>query len=184
MDMPSYASRRPLAFVLAAMGLLGAGCTPLDSAKQEVEKQTMGSIANKAVDSVTGGRVGVSSTQGQVTFTDKGTGTSYTVGEHIIIPADFPKEMSVYPNAKILALSSGSQPSLNLQADETPDKVAIWYADALEADGWKESSRFAAGGYEGRSYAKGNVTVSLTYLGSRDNGSKSTVVHISRTQAK
>ena len=155
---------------LMAMSVIGFGC--------------VGSMTDQLMNSLTGGRIGAKANDGQLTFVDKETNKKYILGENIVIPVDFPKEMFVYPGSKILAVTTGMDASLNVKADVDADTVVKWYADKLKISGWKEASKVAAGGYENRSYTKDTITLSFTFLGSRDSDSKSTVISISRKEVK
>lgn len=165
---------------LSTITFLGAGCVPVDRATEELKKISIKAFIDKTVKNVSGGTVGMKAGNGQITLTDTRSGTSYSVGTQVTIPKDFPRELLVYPKAKILAVTQGSEQGLNIQANEFADTVVTWYADALRADGWKESSKLAVGGYESRSYTKDAVTLTHVFIGTRANGSTTTIVNIKR----
>ncbi len=173
---------------LISLSLLGSGCDWVGSvvwgARDALRSHPAEQVANDAVDAITGGRIGASIKEGTVTITDKQTGKNYLVGENIILPDSFPKEMLVYPSSTILAVTTGNEAALNLKADASSDAVALWYSQQLGALKWKESSKVAAGGYENRSFIKEKVTLTFTFLGSRDAESKTTVVTIMRKEDK
>lgn len=166
--------------LLSAIIFLGAGCVQVDRATEELKKISIKEFVDKTVTNVSGGTVGMKAGDGQITLTDTRSGTSYSIGTQVAIPKDFPRELLVYPKAKILAVTQGSEQGLNIQVHEFADTVVTWYADALRADGWKESSKFAVGGYESRSYTKDAITITLVFIGTRANGSMMTIVNMKR----
>ena len=77
-------------------------------------------------------------------FTEEGTAT-YSSGENVTIPADFPKDVFRYPEAKPLAaMSSAGTFMLNLKTSDALEKVGQRYKSEMTAAGWKEVSAFTS----------------------------------------
>ena len=161
----------PFVGALSAVSFMGFGCNPVASLQQKVGD----AVTNKIVDSVTGGKVNVDSGSKQVTYKDNTTGSSVAYGENVTIPADFPKDVPVYPGAKAIGVvmtKTGDQgASLTLKTDDDTAKVIAWYEDQLKAS-WKQDSSFTANDTEIRSYSKGTAKIALTVSpGDNDKGS-------------
>lgn len=166
--------------LLSTSTFLGAGCAQLDRTIEEARKFSIKDFVHQTMQNLSGGAVELDAGDGQITVKDTRSGVSYSVGEQVTIPKDFPKELLVYPKARILAITQGSEQGLNIQVNEFADTVVAWYADTLRADGWKENSKLAVGGYESRSYTKDAVTLTHIFIGTRANSSTMTIVNIKR----
>ena len=76
--------------------------------------------------------------------TEEGTST-YSSGDNVKIPADFPKDVFRYPEAKPLAaMSSAGTFMLNLKTSDALEKVGQRYKSEMTAAGWKEVSAFTS----------------------------------------
>lgn len=160
-----------------ALSLVGAGCNPVQQAQDRA--------AESAVEQATGGKVKVDANGNQMQI--KGdNGAVTTVGENISLPDSFPKDVPVYPGAKITAVSvstSGEKGAiLNLRSTDDVSKVIQWYEDAMAKGGFKGTQTMDAGQTKFRTYENGNVAVSFVYIPEMAQGSQGTTVSISRSE--
>jgi hypothetical protein len=115
----------PMRFLLVLLALCCAACS-----KSTVYSGKDGSVT-----------VEQKGTDGSIVkFTDK-NGQSVTVnsagGQ---VPADYPKDVPVYPGAKVVTTQSASQKHMINLIMETQDEVAAiadFYKKGLESNGWK-----------------------------------------------
>lgn len=79
---------------------------------------------------------------------EKGVGeVSGHFGEDAEIPADFPKDLPVYPGSKVVAgIVAGEGGMITLQTGDDPGKVADFYREKLAAEGWNLGSEMNLGG--------------------------------------
>lgn len=91
------------------------------------------------------------------------TGDTFSVGENVKIPDDFPKDVPVYPEAKVVtAMITGADggASLTMTTPDVVEKVGAWYADQLKD--WTKAATYSYAGGETRQYTKDKATISLS----------------------
>ena len=158
-----------------ALALLGAGCNPVQQAKEKIEQN----VIENAVTNASGGKVKVDAGKGQVNVSDNGTSASY--GNDVVIPVDFPKEIPVYAGAKVTIVSQSQAEKtaiLGLHSDDPSDAVAKWYAKTLIDGGWKEESTMNLGEMALRTYTKGDATITATFI-PEYSGKNGTTINLS-----
>lgn len=106
---------------------------------------------------------------GTTTFQDD-KGNKVEVGAGARIPADFPADVPVYPDATVLSAATMSDEgsrgaSLMLSTSDGMDKVAGWYEERLDAGGWTKTGGYAMGGSDSRVYGKGGADLTVTASG-------------------
>jgi hypothetical protein len=97
------------------------------------------------------------------------TGDTYSMGENVKIPDDFPKDVPVYPGAKVMtAIITGADggASLTMTTSDPVDKVSAWYQDQLKD--WTKAATYAYAGGETRSFTKDKDAISLSVTGEND----------------
>lgn len=61
------------------------------------------------------------------------------IGESVSLPDDFPKDVPIYPEAKVImsmSVEKGSQ--VTLSTEDSADKVEAFYKERMKKDGWEE----------------------------------------------
>jgi hypothetical protein len=118
----------------------------------------IGHIAKKAgngllkgyVETASGGKVKLSDIEkGNMTFTDKETGKTVSVGASQKIPDDFPKDFPIYTNAKVVGSIAGMQDGksgflVTFNTDASVDQVGSFYKTALASSGWTTTGTYSA----------------------------------------
>jgi hypothetical protein len=79
------------------------------------------------------------------------------------IPADFPKDIYVYPNTKILiSQKAGKNFHLLLESEDAVETVINTYKQKMRGEGWKESNVISMGATGIFTYEKENRTAIVT----------------------
>jgi hypothetical protein len=169
---------RHIVSVSVLAGLLatfGFGCNPLESAKSKMEAEIGERVVEKMVEKSTGGSVSMDGDNGQYTFKDNKTGASWSVGENVRIPENFPADIPRYEGARVMSVMVASKEengaaTIVMQTDASVADAVRWYADRMKSDGFVEASSFTAGPLEMRSYEKGNVKMAISISSEGDEG--------------
>lgn len=152
--------------VAATLALLGAGCNPLASVQEKVEQKVAEKATEAAVDHITGGKVDLNSKDGSLTFKDNETGNTVAWGADVKLPDDFPKELPVYPNAKIVAAAVDRSDANNastyvLSVTDAPKVAVAWYETELKKAGWTVKTTMTMESLESRVFAKGEAQINV-----------------------
>jgi hypothetical protein len=162
---------------MVALSLVGAGCNPFQSAQDRA--------AESAIERASGGRVKVDSSGKQMDITGE-DGTSMRVGEDIKLPDNFPKDVPVYPGAKIAAVSvstSGDKSALmNIRSTDEVGKVVQWYADTMKKSGFKESQTMDIGESKFKTFENGNITITCIFVAEQSKDASGTTVSLTRSE--
>lgn len=168
-EKPQKKSANPLLFVgvgcLALLVLFGLGTAVV----MRFFAGSMGkSAVEKAIEAKTGAKVDLQSLEdGKMTFTDSKTGTQVDIGGNTI-PAAFPKDVPIYPGAKVTSSASNTGADkqngfwLTLTTGDSPDKVNAYYQTELSKNGWTIESTFTANGMTSRAIKKDTRSGSLS----------------------
>lgn len=121
-------------FILLLVSMLAVnGC-----GKSRQEK-----MAEKAIEAQTGGQADVNLDKQQMTIeTKEGDKMQIAGGEEgLKVPADFPKDIHVYPGAKVEAsFKSNDNVQLHLGTADPVAKVIAQYQAQLKKEGWAEKT--------------------------------------------
>ncbi len=149
--------RRALGLVLVAVFLVATG-----GCRKIQEK-----MAEKAVEKATGGQADIDSKTGQVKLRQKGPDgkeTEVQVGDKTTVPADFPKNVPVYPGGKLIAavsISQGEQGHMvTLTTSDSVSAVTDWYKKNLT--GFKIDGELNANDTTILTMSNAELTVSVT----------------------
>ena len=97
--------------------------------------------------SARGDKVEVDRDSGSVKVTTKDGTAVYSANSGTVVPADFPKDVPVYPGKVTGSVSGAQQGSsgkmVTLETPDGPDKVVDFYKSKLT--GWKNSMEMASG---------------------------------------
>lgn len=163
---------------VAALSLFGAGCFSAETITKKVQEKVAEGVASRA----TGGDVDVDTKNNAVTFKNA-AGDVVQFGENVTIPADFPKDVPVYPGSKaasvVISSSGDKSSSLSLKSSDDSAKVVKWYEDTLKAQGWTQEQTMTAAGVDLRNYKKDGVQLSVTVTSGGEEST--TVISLIRT---
>jgi hypothetical protein len=134
-------------------------------------------IAEKAIERQSGGKAKVDLDASKQTVTIKTKEGEFVAasGEGVKIPADFPKDVPVYKDAKILmAVSNPEGVVLSLESKDGIETIAEKYAAEMKALGWEQQAAMDMGAQKMLAYnkEKRNSTITITKA---DKGSQITI---------
>lgn len=137
--------------------------------KSPDEKSRQKSV-EKAIEQSSGGQVKVDLSKEQVKIKDRHGEATISSQGNAQIPADFPKDVYVHPEAKVLlAQTVNGGFHLLLQSAEDPEPLLNTYKGKMKASGWKETNAIAMGATGIFTYEKDNrramVTISQSEKG-------------------
>lgn len=126
-----------LLLLFGSSAFLLAGCTLNPFAF--LQQKTGEKMAEKLIESQTGGKVDIDSDKGKVTVKTK-EGEEIVMGEGQL-PANFPKDMPIYPGAKpsgswISTTKEGKGVMVGLETNDGKNKVVSYYRTELPKNGW------------------------------------------------
>ncbi len=140
------------------LAVLGISVLFLVSGCDKLAEKLGRKAAEKAVEGASGGDVKVDTSGGDVSITDKKTGTTSTGGENVKLPAGWPSNVPIYPGARIgHAMTSGTTKSATLLTKDPPAKVVDFYKKC----GLKLESDMNLGALQNLSFKNGNGTVNV-----------------------
>lgn len=166
LEMPKW-SKGALAVACVSIACLAlTGC-------QMAAQETAQTIVNTAM----GGKVNANGNK----ITVKGqNGGQVTFGGSQTLPADFPKDVPIYPNARIIASASanaGGKPAWEVTylAPDAPQAVISWYAAQMKSNGWKSTAALGEGQGSVMNAQKANSALSVAVMPSTHLPYKSSV---------
>jgi hypothetical protein len=129
-------------FVISAVLLL-SGCWPFPSQKQVGEK-----IMEKAIESQTGGKVDVNAEKNSMTINGEEGSTTVSGEGQAKLPDNFPSDIFVYSDAKIIvasAMKEGDSFSVTYATETSVDDAFSKYKDELTGNGWTKENEVDLG---------------------------------------
>lgn len=134
------------------------------------EEKSLEKSLEKKIEQSSGGRVKVDLSQEQIKIKDQHGEATVSSKGMAQIPADFPKDVYVHPNTKILiAQTVDGGFHLLLESTEAPEPLINTYKGKMKAEGWKETNAITMGATGIFTYEKGNrkamVTISQSEKG-------------------
>ena len=158
-----------LTVALGAVVVL-SGCWPFPSSEEIGQK-----IMEKAIESQTGGKVDVDADKGIMSVDTKDG--SFSAGENVKIPDNFPKDIFVLSDAKVAFAMSGAAGeksySISYFTSTTPEEAMSKYKDEMIKNGWQKENETDMG-TQGKilNFKKGQVSVMITLGTSEDEENK------------
>jgi hypothetical protein len=137
---------------------------------KSVEQKAAEKAVEKAIERSSGGQVKVDLSQEQVKIKDQQGESVISAKGLAQIPSDFPKDVYVHPNTKVLMVQKmeGGFHVL-LESAENPEPLVNLYKDKMKSDGWQEKAVMAMGQTGIFTYEKENrkavVTISQSEKG-------------------
>ena len=158
---------------LVAIGLAaGGGCRK--ASEKLAEKMIEKSSGGKAQVSIDGDRISVKTKDGEMETAAGGNAT---------IPADFPKDVLVLKDAKILATTKVPDAfSVQMQSAETVEKLVSRYEAEMKAQGWAQEASYNTGDATILSYSKDKGSRQASVVISKDDKGAQVVVTAGRTK--
>jgi hypothetical protein len=155
-----------LLFSILATALLFS----FSSCGKNTEEKTMEKTTEKMIDQSSGGKVKVDLSQEQIKIKDQHGEAVISAKGNGQIPADFPKDVYVHPNTKVLiAQTVDGGFHLLLESKEDPEPLVNTYKGKMKTDGWKETNAISMGATGIITYEKDNrralVTISQSEKG-------------------
>jgi hypothetical protein len=129
------------------------------SPEEKLKEKTM----EKAIEQSTGGKVKVDLSQDQIKIKDQHGEATVSAKGNVQIPVDFPGDVYVYPNTKVLiaqTLDGGFH--LLLQSPEAPESLVNTYKEKMRSNGWKETNAISMGATGIFTYEKDNRQAMVT----------------------
>jgi hypothetical protein len=118
----------------------------------------------------------VDSGNGKVTIQTK-EGSTYTAGEDVRIPEDFPKDVFVYTGAKVkMCMSMPNGWNLVLETKDSVDKALEAFKGKMTDGGWEKQMDLTTEGNHMVTYKKADRTAAVTISGSSGTTQISLVV--------
>ena len=147
-----------------------SGCWPFPSSEKIGQ-----TIMERAIESQTGGKVNIDADKGAMSVNTKDG--SFSAGENVKIPDNFPKNIFVFSDAKVIFAMSGSSAeksySISYFTDTTPADAMSKYKEEMAKNGWQKESETDMGSHgKMLNFKKGQVSVMITVGTSEDNENK------------
>jgi hypothetical protein len=170
----------------ASLSLLGLGCNPFQKAQESITNKIGENVAEGILGKATGGKVDIQNDGNTVTYKDNKTGGSVSFGDDVKLPSDFPKNVPIYPNAKIggVTVSKEGNPSAWAVYSSTDEvkQVTDWYEQQAKDNGWKQDSSLTMDKSEVRTYSKDNEKIGVNISPSDDETKGKTSVMVTWEQ--
>jgi hypothetical protein len=111
-----------------------------------------------------------------------GEGLQAEVGERVKLPANFPRDIPIYPGATPQGAFARPEEGMvvNLRSQDSVDEAYEFYALELEAEDWEISSEMNLGGQRMLTAVKGERQAMITVTGDKEG----TVVVIALTEER
>lgn len=172
---------------LLVLSLMGLGCNPFAGVQEKINQKIGDTVAEKILESGSGGKVDVNSEDGSFSFKDSKTGESVSFGENVKIPDGFPSDVPRYDGSQASVASlakDGKQATLVVTIKNVElAKLAEWYESQILAKGYEKDTNTVLFDSMFNSYKKGNVTMTVVLLGEKgDDGVFTASVNITREE--
>ena len=127
---------------LVALTLVGAGCNPIENAKEKMVNGIVDKAIEKTVKSQTGKDVDVNIGDGAMNVTGE-NGAKFAMGDNIKLPDNFPSDVPVYGSVSIKSTSvdpSKGSAFVIMTKKDKPEDITAWYKDQAKSKGWTQKS--------------------------------------------
>jgi len=143
---------------------LTAGLVAVTGCKKASEKITE-KLIEQSIEKDGGGKASVDIQEGKMTIKDADGTLEVASGDGAKIPAEFPKDVFLVKNAKVvMSMKSSDGMQVMLETKESVDEVAKLYAAGMKAQEWEEETNVNMGDSVMCAYKKGEreATVIIT----------------------
>lgn len=174
---------------LLALSVMGIGCNPFAKVQDKINQKIGESIAEKILETGSGGKIDVDAEGGSFSFKDSKTGETVALGVNAKIPAGFPTDVPRYDGSTVTIASLAQDGKRAVLAVTVigvePTKISEWYDQQLTANGYERTSESSVSETLFNEYRKGNVKMILTVIGQKsDDGKYGASIQISREETK
>ena len=150
--------------------LMAALLFSLAACGKNAEEKKMEKTTEKMIEQSSGGKVKVDLSQEQIKIKDQHGEAVISAKGNVQIPNDFPKDVYVHPNTKVLiAQTVDGGFHVLLESAEDPEPLVNTYKGKMKTDGWKETNAISMGATGIITYEKDNrramVTISQSEKG-------------------
>ncbi|MFA5828439.1 MAG: hypothetical protein WC841_03745 [Candidatus Shapirobacteria bacterium] len=162
-----------LGLVILSVAAL-SGCTPGKTVNEKIGEE----MAERAFEAQTGAKVDIDSQGEDITIKTEEGQTQYSAGGQAKLPDNFPKELIVSNDAKIIMSSSSGQSStVSYITDDEQAVIAEKYIGGLTGQGWEKESEVNISGaiMLGFNKEKMNVAVNIGENSTKEQAGKSFV---------
>jgi hypothetical protein len=152
------------AFVMALVvtGLMAAGGC------RKASERIAEKMAEKAIEKNGGGKANVDISDGKISVKTKEGEMVATSGGSASIPSDFPKDVLVLKDAKLLATVKVPDGfSVTMESKDAPENIVKKYAAEMKANGWTEQASVDMGSGTMISYNKEKENRTTTVMVSK-----------------
>lgn len=161
-------------FAIGCLGLLVISGIILSFVSKILFSTILKNVVQKGIESRTGIKVETDKDSSNISLTDPKTGAKINIG-NTAIPADFPKDFPIYPNAKPNGnLSTGGSNQekgiwLLLSTDDDVKKVTDFYSSNLKNNGWEISNTLTVGDTVTWNCSKNGLSGNMAISKGQDN---------------
>ncbi len=179
-DSPKQSKKLPVIAIvgIGCIGLLVVTGIILSIAGKVLFSRFGAGLLKKGIESKTG--LSINTDKEQLTFTDKDTGKSISVGGSQELPDTFPKDFPLYPGATVKGSMSGNDTATGfwIVMTSTDDliKVTAFYKTNLPSRGWTISNTMTLDTTTTWGVTKGNLEGSVMVLKNKED--KETSINI------
>jgi hypothetical protein len=170
-----------LGIVILSTAMALSACTPQKTINQKVGEK----IAENMIEAQTGGKVKIDSQGENVTIKSEDGQVQYSAGGQAKLPDNFPKELIVVGDAKIIMSSSSEKSSsVSYVTNDEQSVIVEKYISGLTGSGWKKESEINVSGAAMLSFTKEtmNVAINIGENNTNDQPGKSFVNVIFSTE--
>jgi len=145
-----------LSFIVLTVTAVLSGCTPKKTVNEKIGEE----IAEKMIEAQTGGKVDIDSQGEKVTINSDEGQVQYSAGGQVDLPKNFPKELIVVSDAKIIMASSSDQNSTAAYVtNEEQASIKEKYISRLTGLGWQKAAEVNVSGAMMINFTKENTNV-------------------------
>ena len=153
--------RMGLMTVAVVLSGLIAGCG--GKASETVGEKLAEKALEEAIEASGGEKVDVDVAEDSLSIKVEDEGVELVMGEQVDVPDDFPKDVPIYPGAKVfgaISLKEDQQFTVQAKTSDSPDKVVDYYQKELAGNGWIEEMTMSQPELKMLTYSKDGRTVS------------------------
>ena len=152
----------------------GSGC-------RKASETLASKLAEKAIEKNGGGKAEVDISNGKVTV-KTAKGEMIAAGAGASIPADFPKDVLILQNTKVLAtIKVPDGFSVTLESKEMPDSIVAKYTAEMKSQGWSEQASINTGNGTMLAYSKEKESRSASIMVGKGDKTAQIVITVSQT---
>jgi len=143
-------------FIVLMVATIFSGCT----SKKTINEKVGEKIAENMIEAQTGAKVDIDSQGEKVTINSDEGQVQYSAGGQVDLPENFPRELIMASDAKIImASSSEGNSTVSFVTNEEPMVMKEKYVSGLAGLGWKKETEVSISGATMINFTKENMNV-------------------------